>query len=101
MSSMQITSLAAALAGLYCCLLMCMRSTYFDLWLHRMSPPESPGRTSKQQIQGEGRRRGVVEGSKIGGGGWCGRKKKNTSGNYSKHQKSNMFTFFHYHISHL
>lgn len=61
MSSMKITSLVSVLAGLYCCLLTCMRSTYFDLWLHRMSPLESPGRTSKQQIQGEERRGDVVE----------------------------------------
>lgn len=50
-----------------------MRSTYFDLWLHRMSPMESPGWTGKQQIEGEERKRGEEVGRKVGGVGVVGR----------------------------
>lgn len=42
------------------CLLMFLWGTYFNLWLHRMSPLECPGWIGKQSAEGEERRREEV-----------------------------------------
>lgn len=51
------------------CLLMFLWGTYFNLWLHRMSPLEGPGWIGKQSAEGEERRRGGSKGKLRGGGG--------------------------------